>query len=145
MTSEHWAVHRSPLLLSLRLKGVSKKLRDRTLYHWHYSWSNASYLETEIAQRTQMALCETILWSLWSENQILWFIQALDSRFLFMAHDLNWTRNNQSSQYYSQELWPQATVLSIQSADLLRKDFLANWMNEMLSHQFAPQLSVSKH
>ena len=135
----------APLLLSLRLKGVSKKLRDRTLYHWHYSWSNASYLETEIAQRTQMALCETILWSLWSENQILWFIQALDSRFLFMAHDLNWTRNNQSSQYYSQELWPQATVLSIQTADLLRKDFLANWMNEMLSHQFAPQLSVSKH
>ena len=37
--------------MSLRLKGVSKKLRDRTLYHRHYSRSNASYLETEIVQR----------------------------------------------------------------------------------------------
>ena len=133
------------LPMSLRLKGVSKKLRDRTLYHRHYNRSNASYLAIEIFHRTQMALGETILWSPWSENPILWFIQSLDSSFIYGLRFKNSTDINQSrADNIPMRSLSHKLVLGIQ-ADLLRKDFLANWMNEMLSHHppFAPpQLSV---
>ena len=152
MSIELWTW--SPPPVCLRLKGVSKKLRDRTLYHWHYSWSNASYLETEMLLRIGEEAGPVHRWR--------------SVRQSFDPHD----RRIRSCDLYNlstpvliycsrfkaglaliraANILPMSPrhklVLGIE-ADLLRKDFLANWMNEMLSHQFAPQLSVpsvSKH
>ena len=88
----HW-IDMCTLPMSLRLKGVSKKLRDRTLYHRHYNRSNASYLETDLHRwrwvrqsfdpRDQwIRSCD--LYNLWTPGFIY------DSRFK------NWTGINQS-------------------------------------------------
>ena len=83
----HW-IDMWPLPMSLRLKGVSKKLRDRTLYR-RALWPIQCIIFSD--RNTQMALGETILWSPWSENPILWFIPSLDFRFyIYGSRFKNW-------------------------------------------------------
>ena len=95
-----------------------------------------------------MALGETILWSPWSENPILWFIPSLDFRFyIYGSRFKNWTGINQSiADNIPMRSLSHKLVLGIQAATSWEKtSLLIEWMKCFPTTRAvcsAPQLSV---